>query len=176
MNSGWFLWSVICNCIWFLYSLDTDHIESITSNNSLLFYGYSLPLPLLSNGCIFWVSYTGLYLSCHNMLHLNCDSFSNFLIAFGYLLNNSVPIFITLPPLSIYIYCDVFAVTGAWDDVRRLFLTPTRRVSWYLRRVIKGSGFSADYSLFNTALTIVTTIIIVIPLGTYTSLSWYIFL
>jgi hypothetical protein len=59
--------------------------------------------------------------------------------------------------------------------VRRLFLTPTRRVSWYPRRVIKGSGFSADYSLFNTALTIVTTLIIVIPLGTYNSSSWYIF-
>jgi hypothetical protein len=39
---------------------------------------------------------------------------------------------------------------GRVVDVRRLFLTPTRRVSWYPRRVIKGSGFSADYSLFNT--------------------------
>jgi hypothetical protein len=36
-------------------------------------------------------------------------------------------------------------------DVRRLFLTPTRRMSWYPRRVIKGSGFSADYSLFSSA-------------------------
>jgi hypothetical protein len=64
----------------------------------------------------------------------------------------------------------------AWaGDVRRLFLTPTRRVSWYPRRVIKGSAFSADYSLFNTALTTVTTLIIVIPHGTYNSSSWYIF-
>jgi hypothetical protein len=35
-------------------------------------------------------------------------------------------------------------------DVCRLFLTPTRRVSWYPRRVIEGSGFPADYSLVVT--------------------------
>jgi hypothetical protein len=37
-------------------------------------------------------------------------------------------------------------------DVRRLFLTPTRRVSWYPRRVIKGSVFPADYSLVVTCM------------------------
>jgi hypothetical protein len=38
--------------------------------------------------------------------------------------------------------------------VRRsqVVLTPTRRLSWYPRRVIKGSGFLADYSLVVTCL------------------------
>jgi hypothetical protein len=40
------------------------------------------------------------------------------------------------------------------ERVRRskVVLTPTRRVSWYPRRVIKGSGFPADYSLVVTCM------------------------
>jgi hypothetical protein len=87
---------------------------------------------------------------------------------YGLLFSNVISSFI------IWRYCDVFAVTGACSTFAG-FLTPTRRVSWYPRRVIKGRRFFADYSLFtHTALTVVTTLIMTIPLGTYNSSSWYI--
>jgi hypothetical protein len=43
--------------------------------------------------------------------------------------------------------CDVYGSSQGRVRRSQVFLTPTRRVSWYPRRVIKGSGFLADYSL-----------------------------
>jgi hypothetical protein len=49
-------------------------------------------------------------------------------------------------------YCDAFGSSQGRVRHLQVVLTPTRRVSWYPRRVIKGSGFLADYSLVVTCL------------------------
>jgi hypothetical protein len=89
-------------------------------------------------------------------------------ISVNFRVRKNISYFKILINLRTYItYCDVFAVTGACSMFAG-FLTPTRRVSWYPRRVIKGRPFFADYSLFTyTALTTDTTLITTIPHGTY---------
>jgi hypothetical protein len=57
----------------------------------------------------------------------------------------------------------------------QVILTPTCHVSSYPRQVIEVDA-SWTTTLFLAALTTVTTLITIIPLGTYTSSSWYIFL
>jgi hypothetical protein len=48
----------------------------------------------------------------------------------------------------------IVARSPSQGRVRRsqVVLTPTRRVSWYPRRIIKGSVFLADYSLVVTCM------------------------
>jgi hypothetical protein len=57
----------------------------------------------------------------------------------------------------------------------QVILTSTCRVSGYPRQVIKVDA-SWTTTLYLAALTTVTTLITIIPLGTYNTSNWYIFL
>jgi hypothetical protein len=74
---------------------------------------------------------------------------------------------------STLIYCDVL-----WHQCTMLqvILTPTCRVSGYPRQVIKVATLLRQLRFIWTALPTVITLITIIPLGTYNTSSWYIFL
>jgi hypothetical protein len=57
----------------------------------------------------------------------------------------------------------------------QVILTPTCRVSGYPRQVIKVATLLRRLRFIWTALPTVITLITIIPLGTYTTSSWYIF-
>jgi hypothetical protein len=58
----------------------------------------------------------------------------------------------------------------------QVILTPTCRVSGYPRQVIKVATLLRQLRFICTALPTVITLITIIPLGTYSTSSWYIFL
>jgi hypothetical protein len=58
----------------------------------------------------------------------------------------------------------------------QVILTPTCRVSGYPRQVIKVETLLRRLRFIWTALPTAITLITIIPLGTYTTSSWYIFL
>jgi hypothetical protein len=59
--------------------------------------------------------------------------------------------------------------------VLQVILTPTCRVSGYPRQVIKVATLLRQLRFIWTALPTVITLITIIPLGTYNTSSWYIF-
>jgi hypothetical protein len=71
------------------------------------------------------------------------------------------------------LYCDV--LRHGRLRCLQVILTPTCRVSGYARQVIEVDA-SWTTTVYLAALTTVTTLITNIPLGTYNSSSWYIFL
>jgi hypothetical protein len=67
------------------------------------------------------------------------------------------------------------SVTAKYCTVLQVLLTPTCRVSGYPRQVIKVETLLRRLRFIWTALPTVMTHITNIPLGTYNTISWYIF-
>jgi hypothetical protein len=80
------------------------------------------------------------------------DIFSRFFMTVDYvagqLLQNESPYMIAL----VITYCDVYGSSQGRVRRSQFIVTPTRRVSWYPRRVIKGTVFLGDYSLVVTCM------------------------
>jgi hypothetical protein len=68
----------------------------------------------------------------------------------------------------VYCHRGVWSMLAGYSDTNLPRVRLSATSNWSRR-------FMDAYSLFNTALTIVTTRITIIPLGTYNSSSWYIF-
>jgi hypothetical protein len=73
---------------------------------------------------------------------------------------------------------DVHCLWFFWNrcTMLQVILTPTCRMSGYPRQVIKVDALLRRLRFIWTALPTVITLITIIPLGTYNTLSWYIFL
>jgi hypothetical protein len=84
-----------------------------------------------------------------------------------------------LSPVHSYRFLIFFHIVTCYDTGVRclqVIRTPTCRVSGYPRQVIKVAMLLRQLRFVCTALPTVITLITIIPLGTYNTSSWYIFL